>query len=111
MPKLAAMLGLLALTMPTFALAHSALKDSAPAADETVAAPVSEIALTFRDTIRLTRIELEGPDGAVELEAEEPSGVEFLLPAELGVGTYVLKWIGLGADGHPMKGEFGFEVE
>ncbi|MGR3436230.1 MAG: copper resistance CopC family protein [Shimia sp.] len=111
MTKTLAPLALAALLLPGLAAAHSALEASVPGPDETVTAPVAEIALNFRNAIRLTRIEVEGPDGVTELEAEEPMGTEFLLPAELDAGTYLLRWIGLGIDGHPMKGEFGFAVE
>lgn len=111
MSKFAFSLGVAALMLPTLAAAHSALTASSPADGDVVAAPVSEIAMTFREEIRLTRVDLDGPDGGTRLELEDPSGVDFLLPADLGQGEYLLKWLGLGADGHPMKGEFRFEVE
>lgn len=97
--------------IPGTALAHSALSGSVPAADSVAAGPVTEVALTFKDPMRLTRVEIEGADGPFELEIPEPSGTEFVLPASLEAGDYELRWIGLGPDGHPMKGSFVFEIE
>ena len=57
MTKTLAPLALAALLLPGLAAAHSALEASVPGPDETVTAPVAEIALNFRNAIRLTRIE------------------------------------------------------
>ena len=97
--------------LPAAAGAHSALEASVPADGATVAAPVDVLEMRFRAPIRLTRIEIEGPDGAERVEPADPSGQDFAIPVELPPGAYVLRWIGLGADGHPMKGTVGFAVE
>lgn len=102
---------ILAAALPGLASAHSALSETVPAEGAVVAAPVTEIALTFKNPMRLTRVEVEGVDGPVELEIEEPMGTEFVLPADLPAGAYELRWIGLGSDGHPMKGDYLFEAE
>jgi len=31
-------------------------------------------------------------------------------PPELSAGQYKITWRGLATDGHPMQGEFGFEI-
>ena len=100
-----------ALLLPGAALAHTALESSVPAEGETVAGPVAQVELSFGDGIRLTRVEVEGPDGMTELDIAALEGSVFIAPADLGPGAYELSYIGLGPDGHPMKGAFGFEVE
>lgn len=109
--KSAPALAIVTLLLPGVATAHSALESSAPADGAAVAGPVAQVEMTFGGGIRLTRVEVEGPDGTVELDVEEPMGTEFAFPADLDQGVYEVSWIGLGPDGHPMKGAFGFEVE
>jgi methionine-rich copper-binding protein CopC len=100
-----------ALLLPGAAFAHAALEGSVPAEGAVVAGPVEAVELRFADGIRLTRVEVEGPDGTAELEVEALEDAVFVAPVDLGAGAYELRYIGLGPDGHPMKGGFGFEVE
>lgn len=100
-----------AVMLPGAALADAALESSAPTAGETVAGPLTELALSFRNAIRLTRVEVEGPDGTIELDVAALEGSVFVAPADLGPGAYELSYVRLGRDGHQMKGAFGFEVE
>ena len=111
MRPIPSLLALAAMLLPVGAAAHSVLRTSVPEAGAVVAGPVTEISLAFADGMRLTRVEVEGADGPVQLEIAEPAGTEFVLPAELAAGAYELRWIGLAADGHPTKGVFAFEVE
>ena len=97
--------------LPTAAAAHSALETSVPGDGATVAAPVASLEMRFRAPIRLTRLEVEGPGGAERIEPDDPSGAAFAVPVDLPAGAYTVHWIGLGADGHPMKGSFAFEAE
>ena len=49
----------------------------------------------------------QATDGIVE-----SSGKIFAIPMQsMGEGTYEIEWRGLGEDGHPMNGTFGFTVE
>ena len=103
---------LFALTLlPTAAGAHSALEVSVPSDGAAVAAPVSVLEMRFRAPIRVTRLEVEGPDGTERIEPDDPSGAAFAVPVDLSAGVYTVYWIGLGADGHPMRGSFAFEAE
>lgn len=96
------------------AQAHSPLRESNPANDAVLAAVPEVLALTFVDGIRLTRVVLSGGDTPVDLDLSSVDGFSdtYALPMPaLGAGNFMVEWRGLGVDGHPMQGEFGFTVE
>ena len=48
----------------------------------------------------------------MDLEGQAAFTKEFRLPMhDMGAGVYVIKWRGLGADGHALNGTFSFTVE
>jgi len=95
---------------------HFALTRSAPAADATVVAP-EEVRLWFTEPpegntvgIRLIRDGAAVPTTPVAAEPESAS-VFFVKPsAPLAPGRYSVSWRGVGDDGHPVTGDFGFTV-
>ncbi|MEX0317138.1 MAG: copper resistance protein CopC [Ruegeria sp.] len=96
------------------ALAHSVIKQSAPADGDVLAEMPSQVVLTFTKKIRLTRVELTLGDSGTSLDLSEHKGfgTEFMLPVDVsGTGLFQVDWRGLGEDGHVMQGEFGFEVK
>ena len=96
------------------ALAHSPLKMSTPADQAILAEEPTEIALTYKGKIRLTRVRMRHAEGDVDLDLSGLKGFvsDATLPAHsFGAGDYVIEWRGLGSDGHAMKGSFSFRVK
>jgi methionine-rich copper-binding protein CopC len=96
------------------AAAHTGLASSEPAADESVAGPVSEIVLTFSGEVRLTAVALtDSSDAAKTLGALPKDTAErFAIPVEesLAPGAYTITWRAVGADTHVVSGEISFSV-
>ncbi|WP_062527482.1 copper resistance CopC/CopD family protein [Demequina rhizosphaerae] len=98
------------------AWAHTDLDHSDPADGTTVEQVVEEVVLTF--TLPVTplgeAVEITGPDGPVDAAVEQTDDgiVIVATPAEpLGDGSYTVAWTVAAEDGHPLDGEFGFDVE
>ncbi|UER55235.1 copper resistance protein CopC [Kineosporiaceae bacterium SCSIO 59966] len=95
------------------AAAHTDLRSTAPAVDQTVP-DLTEIRLEFTgDVLDLgTRLRLTGPDGVVELAAPVVDGrtVTAAVPDGVPGGQYTLTWRVTAQDGHPLTGEYGFTV-
>jgi len=99
------------------ALAHFALSRSAPAADSSVPAP-PEIRLWFTEVPQENSMSVRLVDGAGQpveagaLGQEADDGRVFHLPLEatLPAGGYTVAWRAIGADGHVVRGDFGFTV-
>ena len=101
--------------VPSAAGAHGLLRSSSPAADTVLAAPPSEIRLTFTEAPELTftRIRLIGPDGHVFTHPVQvlPGNVAVArIRARLQAGEYRVEWQTAGDDGHPVTGSFAFAV-
>lgn len=98
------------------ALAHSPLKTSSPAANETLAKMPESINLIFAKAARVTKVTLTHTIGDVshsdrlELPSKKFITEMALNPEQRGAGTYKLDWRALGEDGHALKGSFSFEV-
>lgn len=97
---------------------HLGLKKSEPAkgASLTSLPPDVKLWFTAQPQLRYTRLILVGPVGEVTLGKPAQGAVAdapVIFPVQGGgqVGTYVAKWVTAGKDGHPIKGEFSFEVK
>lgn len=113
----------LALTLGLFfpwisgALPHLRLERSSPADEAVLDESPGEIRLWFSQEpeLAVSRIELRGPAGAVEL-GEVDSGEEDLkvlfatVPGPLPAGDFTVSWVTSSGDGHPVKGDFSFRV-
>ena len=93
--------------------AHTALKESIPAADATVAAAPSKINLVFNGPVRLVKVELMASGQAVPTgfkpSAEAVASFEIATP-DVKTGSYTVNWAAIGADGHTVSNSFSFEV-
>jgi methionine-rich copper-binding protein CopC len=99
----------------TTALAHFPLKGTIPANEAIVSEVPAEVLMDFKGNIRLTRV-TSSHDGSrainMNLAGQKTFTQEFTLPMEdMGPGTYVVEWRGLGADGHALNGKFSFTVK
>ena len=99
----------------SIALAHSPLKETTPANGAVVAAAPSEITLTFKGKIRLTRVSVAHESSAtVDLDLGTQKGFisHYTLPMTTTArGSYSVTWRGLGSDGHALKGSFSYKVK
>lgn len=96
---------------------HFELRRSAPAADATVAPP-AEVRLWFSEAPEANSVTIHVMNAAgghvmtSDAAADpESNAVYFVKPtAALAAGSYTVAWRGLGDDGHPATGQFGFTV-
>jgi methionine-rich copper-binding protein CopC len=115
-PRIAAVLLALAATLlaaPAPAWAHSRLLSTTPADAATVTAPVSEITLTFNESIhqRFSVVAVLGPGGAYgdgSLRVVDATVHQAVRP--LKSGSYHVTWRVVSGDDHPIEGEFTFQV-
>lgn len=109
----------LALVISQPANAHDEVVSQSPATGETVSAGVIEIKLEFSGVpLALedgsgNEISVMGPNGAIKYAGCLPLEGNFgVLKADLDqVGTHTVTWRAVSSDGHPISGEFTFEIE
>ena len=116
---------LIALALPTAALAHPKLLSSTPAAKATVS-KTKEIKLTFSEKLvpQFTGIDLtmtsmpgmanHGPmkvSGFKTSVSPDSKTLIATLPRPLPAGGYDLKWHAVAADTHRIEGKFSFSVK
>lgn len=97
--------------------AHPRLLKATPAADSRTAEAPRQIALTFNESLdlALTRVTLlrgetqVRPD-SLQLAVDDDKTVVASFGTTLAPGRYTVRWQVTGDDGHPVRGEFSFEV-
>jgi len=107
-------LALLVLT-PAPAAAHGGLKGSYPAKNEVIAGTPKEIRLDFTEKpeIAVTSLQLTNSRGdVIELapSALKRNSVTAPIGHDLPSGRYHVEWKTAGRDGHPVSGDFYFEI-
>ncbi len=111
---------LLALALPLrTASAHPRLLRAIPAPESRLAVAPRAITLTFHEAVlvglsRLTLLDATGH--AVTLDSlraamGDAKTLTAMIPGTLRPGRYTVKWQVGGADGHPVRGTYGFVVE
>ena len=108
------LLTILAVIWAASATAHSPLETTIPENGATIADAPAEIVMNFKGNIRLTRVKMSHPAAETDLDLGGHDGfvTDYAIPMQsMGEGTYEIEWRGLGEDGHPMNGTFGFTVE
>ena len=103
------------LLVPASASAHTSLKRSEPARDARLAIAPTRVTLWFtaRPQVPFSRLVLIGSSGEITLGpivADSGNALHADIPAQLGSGTYTVRWQTASADGHPITGEFSFSV-
>jgi copper transport protein len=109
------------LLLPSFARAHTGggfhtgLRRSDPGKGSRLSVAPSRIALWFtvRPQLPFSKIRLAGPDGDIPLDrlvADTGNGFYARVPRPLPAGQYTVHWQTASADGHAIRGEFGFAV-
>jgi methionine-rich copper-binding protein CopC len=100
------------------AYGHAKLEASSPKAGAVVAATPTEVRLQFNEQVELafSKIKLIDQTGKVvepskvDLDKSNPR-VMVATIAPLGAGSYRVQWATLTRDGHPVKGEFPFQIK
>jgi copper transport protein len=107
----------LLLLAPQLAFAHLGLRRADPGNDDELSAVPRELRLTFTQAVEpaVARVELRGPQGPVDLAplALHPDSAAVLIApiaGELVAGTYTVAWQVIGADGHPVRGQYSFVI-
>lgn len=105
------------LTLPAAAAAHEQLRAATPASGATLSAVPDEIRLTFVNALQLdlAHLTLLGPDGPVALgELRRAPDAPHILVAgirgTLTAGEHTVRWQVAGPDGHPVRGEYSFDI-
>jgi len=96
---------------------HPRLVKSTPAADSRSAQAPLAVALSFNETLdlELTRVtilrgEAQVSPDSVHLAAGDNKTVVAVFGSALAAGRYTIRWQVTGADGHPVRGQFSFEI-
>lgn len=103
--------------VPTTAAAHQQLLRATPAAGASLERAPGEIRLTFNQAVdaALARLRVVGPSGEIEIGTPTvPDGSPAVLFATMSgplpPGTYTVHWLVTGADGHPVRDQYSFEI-
>jgi hypothetical protein len=100
----------------TTVLGHMALKSAVPAADATISAPPSSLALTFsqKPDPKVSKLDLTGPSGAVtlnNLHVMDNNILMAMIGGQMSDGLYTVAWQSAGDDGHVQKGTYKFTLK
>ncbi|MBD3895595.1 copper resistance protein CopC [Halomonas sp. ML-15] len=95
--------------------AHAHITDTYPDDGAQLEQAPDTLELEFDSPIRITQIDVNGPQGTVEL-SESPIGPlaeqHAAVPATaLDAGDYHVVWRGIAEDGHTMSGEYRFIIQ
>jgi methionine-rich copper-binding protein CopC len=100
------------------AIAHATLKNSQPIANAVLEKAPPDIQLTFNEKVEAAFSSIVVQDGGgkdieagkAQVDAANPVLLKLDLPA-LGTGSYSVRWVAVGPDGHRRSGQFGFTVK
>ena len=99
----------------TGAMAHSPLDGTTPVNEATLTEMPTEVLMDFKGDIRLPRVaNTNAATHSMDMDMGDQTAFtqEFTLPMQdMGAGKYVVKWRGLGVDGHALNGIFSFTVD
>lgn len=111
MNKLMSLLTLLCFAFSGPVLAHVKQSGSVPADNAMLMQAPAALSISFSGPLRLTKVTLLHNNGSTidfgfTLTA---AAAQFSWPLPvLEIGSYQVSWVGLGEDGHKMKGDFSF---
>ena len=102
----------LGLALTFSASAHISLKQSTPESNVMLMQSPKQLTLTFSGEVRLAKVlvsdsENQRVDFSFKPSATPNKNFNWSLP-NLSEGSYTVKWIALGGDGHKMSGTFNF---
>ena len=111
-----AMLFSLIIMLGSITFAHMKLEKTEPADDTTLSSQPQHLQMSFtqKPDLAVTKVELKGQDGIIELSEVHLMGEKTLMAmiaGDMSDGTYTVNWQTSGDDGHIQKGEFVFKIE
>ncbi|NHN28221.1 copper resistance CopC family protein [Paenibacillus agricola] len=103
------------LILPGMALAHTGLESSSPKEGEVVTAELTKISLVFKSKVEsLSTFQLFNKENqkidVLDLQINETT-MTGTLAKPAANGGYQVQWNIVGTDGHPIKGQFSFQVD
>lgn len=111
------LIGLAMLAQASPALSHAFLEKASPPVGSEIAAPPSELSITFSEGVEpvFSTIEVRGPDGAVIATGKPRAapGSDRRLSVELPKltpGTYTVIWHATSVDTHKTDGRYTFTL-
>lgn len=118
-PAAALALALLALLLARPASAHTGLQSASPGDGDSLSVAPETLRLTFFGAVDLplASVRLVGPDGAevglapLERASDSERVILARIAGPLRAGPHMVHWQIVGADGHPVRGEYTFHVE
>lgn len=106
------------LSMPNPAFAHDSLISTSPASDDHLSAAPASVTLTFSAGVlslgESAVVIVTAPDGTVVSDDNpviESETVTQALVTNGAPGTYLVQWRVVSSDGHPIDGEFSYNVD
>lgn len=95
--------------------AHAKIEKSEPAANSTINKVPTSVQMWFNEApdLKVTKVELAGASGKVELGPAHSMGKNNVMAAIIGKmadGKYTVNWQTAGDDGHVEKGTFTFTL-
>ena len=104
----------LGLALTFSASAHISLKQSTPESNAMLMQSPKQLTLTFSGEVRLAKVlvsdsENQRVDFSFKPSATPNKNFNWSLP-NLSEGSYTVKWIALGGDGHKMSGTFNLSL-
>lgn len=94
--------------------AHTALKESTPANEATVATAPQDITLVFNGPVRLVKLELMVMGQKMNTSfkpASEAIATYVVETPGMHAGEFTVNWAAIGADGHTVSNSFSFTVD
>ena len=102
------------LAISTSALAHTGIKSTQPANEQTLETAPKHLTLNFSGSVRLMKVILkDGDDKDLKIDfkptAKAADSFKIAVP-DIENGGYTVSWTAMGKDGHKMTGDFSFLI-
>ena len=106
----------LIIMLGSITFAHMNLEKTEPAHDTTLSSQPQHLQMWFTQEpdLAVTKVELKGQDGIIELgevHLMDEKTLMAMIIGDMADGTYTVNWQTAGDDGHIQKGEFVFKID
>ena len=106
----------LIIMLGSITFAHMNLEKTEPAHDTTLSRQPQHLQMWFTQEpdLAVTKVELKGQDGIIELgkvHLMDEKTLMAMIIGDMADGTYTVNWQTAGDDGHIQKGEFVFKID
>ena len=112
MKKVISLLAVMGIAAAAPVLAHVKQSSSVPADNAMLMQTPATLSISFSGPVKLTKVELLQNAATTIVFGFTPSleaATQYSWPLPpLAAGNYQVNWVGLGNDGHKMKGDFSF---